>query len=178
MDGSHSKHILDYFLSKFNSLSGIPSSLSSLWSKSRFPWASTEPSWLRFSQIIFLRFLPFQPFLDFCIPLFLEDTLISSWYPKYLFIYDCQPSPHCTFSPDGEDLTRTYTSQVCKRKGRNIGDKDDTPKSSRRNPQQWLYLCLQLWTHCFLLFFHLVSRLNAYCHQILQLIRHRKVSFK
>lgn len=31
---------------------------------------------------------------------FLEkENLISSQYPKYLLIYDCQPSPHCTFSP-------------------------------------------------------------------------------
>lgn len=83
-------------------------------------------------------------------PRFLHSSLFWEGHLNFIllsqtFLYDHQPSPHCTFSPEWGDLTRTYTSRV-----RETGKEHRWQRwRNRRNPQQWLYRCPQLWTHQF-----------------------------
>lgn len=125
-DGSHRKHILD-FLFKFKNLSGIPSPLFSLWSKSHFPWVSSDLSLVFPNHFFVVHSLPHPP--RFLHSYLFREHLNCILIRQYLFTATSLHLMVPSF-PEG-NLPRTYRSRVCERDREGTSMTKTTSQSSQ-----------------------------------------------
>lgn len=132
MDGSHRKHVLDFYSCLKIFLVFIP--IIVIMVPESFPTGFNRPE-LSFPKPLFLWVIPFHTLLDF-----LYSCLFREHFNCILicqvFIYCHQPSPHGTFFLRGKPPKNIKKWSLQERQGRNMSDKGDIPKLSRRNPQQ------------------------------------------